>query len=412
MSLRRLVLVLAAASLSAACSDDVDPDAVCAEVGVLCTVAGDGDPGLGAVGVDAREGSLYLPMDVGLDLSGGVYVVDWNNHRVLQIDDAGRAQPFIGSGALGDGLPKGIDTDARAAAIYHPTDVVFTSGGGAPGAARVYVALWHNDAVGAVDAAGKLSVAVGSGEVGFAPDGAKAATAAVYLPSKLALAPDGRLCFSEAGNQRVRCVQPDGSFATIMGPKDGAPCVGASCVGAVLTPAFDGDGGPASSARIALPAGNSAVPAGGIAFGPDGALYLADTDNHRVRRLGPDGLVTTVAGSGPTVADAPAAATATVPLGDGGPATAARLASPSDVAIDADGSVYLADRDHDCVRVVDPGGVIRTVVGVCGQRGSSGDRGPATSARLNRPYGVAIRSDGRLYIADTHNHRVRAVRLR
>ena len=390
-------------------ADDPLTAARCAVVGVLCTIAGTGEPARGALGIDARRSALYLPMDVGVALqsdgSAQIHVVDWNNHRVLRIDAAGRIVAFAGSGDPGGGVPGGA---AEVAAIYHPTDVVFPI----VDSDRAFIALWHDDAIGRIDADGQLSVACG-GEIGFSVDGTVAVGAAVHLPSKLALHPDGRLCFSEAGSQRVRCIDAEGRLVTILGPTAGQSCVGAACDGVVLGPGFGGDGGPASGARLALPAGNSAVPAGGLAFSADGTLWLADALNHRVRRLGVDtaagaAVVATIAGSGPAFGEGGVGDGA---VGDGGPATAARLDHPSDVALGDDGSVYIADTEHDCVRRVDGAGVITTVAGHCGQRGDSGDGGPATQALLNRPYGIAVGPGPRLYIADTHNHRVRALTL-
>ena len=298
-------------------ADDPLTAARCAVVGVLCTIAGTGEPARGALGIDARRSALYLPMDVGVALqsdgSAQIHVVDWNNHRVLRIDAAGRIVAFAGSGDPGGGVPGGA---AEVAAIYHPTDVVFPI----VDSDRAFIALWHDDAIGRIDADGQLSVACG-GEIGFSVDGTVAVGAAVHLPSKLALHPDGRLCFSEAGSQRVRCIDAEGRLVTILGPTAGQSCVGAACDGVVLGPGFGGDGGPASGARLALPAGNSAVPAGGLAFSADGTLWLADALNHRVRRLGVDtaagaAVVATIAGSGPAFGEG---GVATAPL-----ATAAR----------------------------------------------------------------------------------------
>lgn len=393
-SAARALAVLALAVL-AACGEEPVVDrgpfaAVCSEAGVICTVAGDGAAGLGALGRPAWQQSLYLPMDVAFDGEGSVYVVDWNNHRAIRLGEGGEALAYAGSGELG-GLPGG-GSKATEAAIYHPTDLVFRPEGGA------WIALWHNDAVAAIGQDGAFALVAGNGDAGLVGDGTDASTAALGLPSKIARRPsDGALCFTEAQGHRVRCVEA-GVLRTIFGP-GGSEDVG---------PGFGGDGGPGTDARLALPDGNSAVPAGGLCFRSDGALLVADTLNHRIRMLDSNGTVTTVAGSGPTHADPlePGA-----PIGDGGPATAARLLHPTDVACAADGGFVIADRDHECVRAVDGEGVIHTVAGRCGERGADGDGGPATAARLNRPYGVALHPDGRLFVADTHNHRVRRLRL-
>src|SRR5204863_3030518 len=125
-------------------------------------------------------------------------------------------------------------------------------------------------------------------------------------------------------------------------------------------------------------------------------LYFAD-DNQRVRRVGTDGIIATVAGTG-----------AFGSSGDGGPATAARLAAPSGLAVGPDGSLYISDTLNNRIRRVTADGIIRTVVGT-GAGGFGGDGGPATSAQLFVPKGIAIAADGRLYIADAANARVRLV---
>jgi DNA-binding beta-propeller fold protein YncE len=109
-------------------------------------------------------------------------------------------------------------------------------------------------------------------------------------------------------------------------------------------------------------------------------------------------MITTIAGTGkPTFG------------GDGGPATAASLARPSDIEVDRDGNLYIADTDNSCVRKIDPAGMISTIAGKCGQPGYDGDGGDAGSSLLDRPYGVALDDKGNIYIADTHNHRIRVI---
>ncbi len=374
---------------TAACSSEPAPP--CGGPRVLCTVAGDGEGAQGTLGVPMAQVSLYQPMDVSFDDEGMAYLVDWNNHRILRVGADDRVEAWLGNGEIGEGLPIGKATEA---AIYHPTDVVFRPEGGA------FVALWHNDVVVSIDVQGELKGVVGTGDVGYAPDGELAATAPVYLPSKLAMRPDGRLCFSEAGNQRVRCVDALGRLETLVGPASGPACVAESCVGKLRQPGFGGDGGPAGAAALAMPHGNSAVPSGGLVFRPDGALLLADTLNHRVRRVDGGGTISTVAGGGDGKASQ---------LGDGGLATAATLLRPSDVAVDGAGRLYIADTYHHCVRRVGIDGVISTVAGRCGQSGDAGDGGPATAGLLNKPYGIAVDAAQRLWIADTLNHKIRRV---
>jgi sugar lactone lactonase YvrE len=159
-------------------------------------------------------------------------------------------------------------------------------------------------------------------------------------------------------------------------------------------PGFSGDGGAATEAQLYCPAG--------IAVGPDGAVYFADHVNNRVRRVDTAGKISTYAGSGPAGLGMGSFS------GDGGPATEATLQEPWGVAVDRAGMVYIADRDNARVRRVDAGGTITTVAGN-GTHGAAGDGGPATEAELCPPVGVAVDPDGTLFIADACTTAIRTV---
>ncbi len=155
---------------------------------------------------------------------------------------------------------------------------------------------------------------------------------------------------------------------------------------------FSGDGGPADRAQL-----NNVY---GIGRGPDGALYLCDMDNHRIRRVAPDGTITTYAGS-----DQKGHA------GDGGPATRATLDMPYEVAWDRDGNLYFVELGNHCVRKVDTkSGVISTVVGT-GKPGFSGDGGQAVAATMRQPHSLAFDAQGDLFVCDIGNHRVRQIEM-
>jgi streptogramin lyase len=159
------------------------------------------------------------------------------------------------------------------------------------------------------------------------------------------------------------------------------------------TKGFSGDGGPASAAQLADP--------NGIARGPDGALYICDTMNHRIRKVTRDGKISTVAGSGEKGYS-----------GDGGPALAAKLNEPYEVRFDLDGNVCWVERLNHLVRKLDvKTGTISTLAGN-GTSGYSGDGGKATSAQLSEPHSLGFDRKGDLYIADVRNHRVRKVDLK
>jgi hypothetical protein len=210
-------------------------------------------------------------------------------------------------------------------------------------------------------------------------DGAVATEAA--LSDSLAVAPDGSILVANGDLWRIGL---DGRVTRIAG--------NGRC-------GFAGDGGPATAAN---------VDAQEVAATAEGAVLIVDTSHHRIRRVGPDGIITTVAGSGPTQDNKPGAF-----AGDGGPATQARLNFPSDVTSTSDGGFLIAEEIGDRIRRVAPDGTITTVAGAGTDPGPSagsvGDGGPATAALLSRPVGVAEMSDGRFVIADSGNARVRRV---
>jgi streptogramin lyase len=156
---------------------------------------------------------------------------------------------------------------------------------------------------------------------------------------------------------------------------------------------FSGDGGPATAAQLNQPFG--------ITRGPDGALYICDTGNHRIRRVAPDGTISTVAGNGTRGW-----------TGDGGPAIGASLNEPYEVRFDSAGNLFFVERMNHLVRRVDAkSGAISTIAGT-GVAGFSGDGGPAVNARFNEPHSIGFDSEGDLYICDINNHRVRKVDMK
>ena len=152
---------------------------------------------------------------------------------------------------------------------------------------------------------------------------------------------------------------------------------------------YSGDHGPAAKATF--------WGATGLVFDASGNLFVADTLNHAVRRISPDGIVITIAGNGTPGYS-----------GDGGPATAAQLHDPEDVAVDRTGNLYIADTSNNVVRKVSGDGTISTFAG-SGAAGFSGDGGPAAGATLNSPWSVAVDQSGNLFIADYMNSRIRKV---
>ncbi|NOT00759.1 MAG: hypothetical protein HOP29_09035 [Phycisphaerales bacterium] len=347
-----------------------------ADVPTISTVVGNGLAGQNGDGLAPKETALYLPQDTTVGPDGNLYILDWNNHRVRRvINDT--VETVAGTGELGNADP-GM---ALTSQFNHPTNVAFDDQG------RMIIAAWHNSKIMRVDlATGVLELVAGTGGRSFGGDGGPAAMAILDLPSSVAVTAAGEILVSDQANFRIRRIDPDGSIFTICG--DGMP-------------AYTGDGGEALTARLNAPKGQSAPPAGRITLTERDEIIIADTGNHAIRMIDAAGQIQTIAGTGTAGYS-----------GDGGPATEAQLNTPSDVAVGSDGSIYIADTMNHVIRVITPDGMMDTFAGT-GERGFDGDGGPAADALLDRPYGVeADRTNGDVYIADTHNQRIRRVSTR
>ncbi len=333
--------------------------------GIISTVAGTGEFGFAGDGGPAATAQLGFLSEVAVDTEGNLYVADTFSHRVRRIDPAGVISTIAGTGEdgfAGDGGP------AAKARLNRPFGVA------ADRAGNLYVADTNNHRLRRIDPTGVISTVAGAYHGGFAGDGGRATAASLNEPRRVAVDAAGNLYVADTFNDRVRRIDPAGVITTIAGTGE---------------PGYSGDGGPAAAARLDAPHG--------VAVDAAGNIYVADSFNDRVRRIDPEGVITTLAGTGESGYS-----------GDGGPATAARLSVPHGVAVDAAGNIYVADTYNDRVRRIDPEGVITTLAGT-GESGYSGDGGPATAARLSVPHGVAVDAEGNLYVADTYNHRVRRI---
>ncbi|MEV5137457.1 RICIN domain-containing protein [Streptomyces syringium] len=333
----------------------------------ISTVAGTGTAGFSGDNGPAVSAQMRHPYGIVVDSTGALYISEYNNHRVRKITTDGKISTIAGTGT------KGFSGDcgpATAAQLNRPREVAMDSAG------AIYIADSDNHRVRKITADGKICTVAGTGAAGFGGDGGPATAAQLDGPYGVAVDSTGTLYVAEYGNHRVRKITTDGKISTVAGTG---------------TAGSDGDGGPAVSAKLNRPRG--------VAVGRAGDLYISDSENHRVRRITADGKISTIVGTGAAGFG-----------GDGGPATAAQLDRPFEVAVDSTGTLYIPDIRNHRVRRVATDGKISTVVGT-GAKGFGGDGGPAASAQLNNPIGVAVDRANSLYIADHANHRVRKVTL-
>lgn len=281
-----------------------------------------------------------------------------------------------GGGPVSSG-PPGIDSpDATFDASGGPEQLAFDAAGNLYvsdcSAARVYV----------VGPSATLRRVVGSdleGDAGYEGDGKQALRALVRCPIGIAVDDAGTLFVVDHGNNRVRKIRSDGVISTFAG----AGAVGVDAGG------YAGDGGPATAARLQEPVG--------VGLGAGGDVYVADRDNNAIRKIDADGTITTVIGGGGAGFS-----------GDGGPASDARIDRPQQIVVDPDGNVYFADSGNNRVRRIDTEGVVTTVAGN-GRAATSGDGGPALSAAVWNPTGLALDDEGNLYVSQPDDNRIRRV---
>ena len=442
--------------------------------GVLEIIAGTGAAGFGGDGGPAIAALLSSPAGLAFDSAGNLYIADSGNSRIRKV--AGGVMTTV------------LGPDASGSPLYLPTAVV------CDGAGNLYIADYGNSRIQfvtplgiestipgigrdlAIDAAGNLYIAswthvleltpalalqtiAGDGSYQFRGEGSSATSARMNGPVAVALDSAGALYIADRNNLRIRKISPSGIISTVAGDGSSGPAntqlsfpagVAVDDTGAVDiadqdndriqqmtkagmvttlagtgTPGFNGDGQPATATQLFSP--------GALALGSDHTLYFVDKGNQRVRKVAANGIISTVIQTNAAgvatdqsgniyLADAGLhsveridshgqvtvlAGTGTAGFaGDDGPAAAAQLNSPSGLAVDFQGNLYIADTGNGRIRMIGADGVIRSIAGN-GMADFNGDGGPALSAALNTPMGLAVDAAGNVFICDFGNNRIR-----
>jgi len=378
--------------------------------GIITTVAGTGVAGFSGDGGPATAAQLNLPYGLAADAAGYLYIADLGNNRVRRIAPDGTISTVAGNGYMASAGEGEIATQAP---LLMPRNVAVDSIG------NFYISEFEGHRVRCVSSNGKMNTLAGTGVAGFSGDGGPGTAAQLNSPAGLAVDSAGAIYVADSGNGKIRKIVSNGYtsvITTFLGLNpislSGPIAVAVNSSGAwfvvdsealvhSLTPGgawidyagagvagFSGDGGPAALAGLTLPR-DVAV--------SGGTVYIAD--GTRVRYVDASGAIHTLAGDGYLHA-----------IGDGGLATGAVLFLPNAVALDSSGNLFIADAGTERVRQVSAAGIIGTLAGT-GVAGYGMEPGPANTAPLNAPSGLAMDPAGGVIIADSGNNRIREVGL-
>jgi sugar lactone lactonase YvrE len=338
---------------------------------VISTVAGDGSGSYSGDGGAATSAGLsQIYGDVEVDTSGNLFIPDSLNNRIRKVSTNGIITTVAGNGT---GSYSGDGGAATNATMGLPAGVAVDAFG------NMFIADSENNRIRKVNTNGIITTVAGNGNQSYSGDGGAAINASLNSPNGVALDGSGNLFIADRSNNHIRKVNTNGIITTVAGNSTGG---------------YSGDGGAAINASLNEPFG--------MAVDVSGNLFIADSNNERIRKVDTNGIITTVAGNGYTKFDQGAYS------GDGGAATNASLNSPLGVAVDVCGNLFIADTDNNRIREVNTNGIITTVAGNGGQ-GYSGDGGSAANAAFYYPSGVTVDAFDNIFISDEANNRIRKV---
>ncbi len=341
--------------------------------GTISSPVGTGQPGFSGDGGPASEAMLNNPFDVAFDSAGNLYLSDTFNQRIRRVDaKTGLITTIAGSGRKGFAGDGGPALDAE---LNEPYGIVLDDQN------NLYFADRLNRRVRRVDGkSGLISTVAGNGSTTDSGDGGPAQKAGIVEPNSVALDGKGNLYIADVAGCRIRVVDlKTGLISTFAGTGKRV---------------HDGDGGAANQASI--------FGARAVEVAPDGTVYILEREGNTLRAVDPDSkTIRTLAGTGQKGF-----------TGDGGSPLNATFNGPKELALDpSDGSILIVDTENHAIRKItlspqSGAPVLHTIAGD-GTPGGTGDGGPATRARLDRPHGVAVGPDGTVAIGDTQNHRIR-----
>lgn len=300
----------------------------------------------------ATDAQFDGPIGITVDAAGIVYVSDWNNQRIRKITPDGIVSTFAGSSF---GFTDGQGTAAR---FFKPHGIVEDAAG------NLYLADDFNHAIRKITPDGMVSTLAGGS---FGNRDGQGIFASFNNPKDVAVDDAGNVYVADGTNYRIRKISPSGLVTTLAGSTKGST---------------DGQG---TAAQFDYPAG--------IALDAVGNVYVTEYNNHRIRKITPDGMVTTLAGSSFGSLD--------------GQGTAAQFKNPTGITVDADGNLYVTDYNSHRIRKITPNGMVTTLAGSIRGKGSLDGQG--TSAQFNNPNGITLDGAGNLYVADQNNHRIRKI---